>query len=146
MALVETLVEREIPTLAVCFGHQLVNAALDGSVEAVDTTARPVDAEFTADPLFDYVSTVVPAVHGDTVTEPAPEMDVIASADYYEAFATRHRDAPLWSVQFHPEFTAAHRDRLAADFGWCDGEHTFRDVNAGRIYTNFTRIVADRDH
>jgi GMP synthase (glutamine-hydrolysing) len=146
MALVETLVEREIPTLAVCFGHQLVNAALGGDVEAVDATARLVDVEFADDPLFDGVSPVVPAVHGDKVTRHAPEMAVVASTDYYEAFGTRHRTAPLWSVQFHPEFTAAHRDRLAADFGWRDGDHSFRDVNAGRVYANFTRIVADRDH
>lgn len=146
MALVETLVEREIPTLAVCFGHQLVNAALGGDVEAVDTTARLVDVEFADDPLFDGVSRVVPAVHGDKVTRQASEMDVVARTDYYEAFGTRHRTAPLWSVQFHPEFTPAHRDRLAADYGWRDGDHSFRDVNAGRVYANFTRIVADSDH
>ncbi|WP_323676204.1 type 1 glutamine amidotransferase [Halorubellus sp. PRR65] len=146
MALVETLVEHEIPTLAVCFGHQLVNAALGGRVEADETTARLVDVEFAADPLFEGVTPVVPAVHGDAVVEPAPAMDVVASTDYYDAFATRHRSAPLWTTQFHPEFTAAHRDRLAADYGWTDGEHSFADVNAGRVYANFTRIVADGDH
>jgi GMP synthase (glutamine-hydrolysing) len=146
MALVEMLVEHEIPTLAVCFGHQLVHAALGGRVEAVDTTARLVDVQFADDPLFDDVEPVVPAVHGDEVREPAPAMDVVATTDYYEAFGTRHRDAPLWSVQFHPEFTAAHRDRLAADFGWTDGPHSFADVNAGRVYANFTRIVAADDY
>ncbi|NHN43071.1 type 1 glutamine amidotransferase [Halorubellus sp. JP-L1] len=146
MALVETLVDREIPTLAVCFGHQLANAALGGTVEAKETTARLVDVEFADDPLFAGVEPVVPAVHGDVVVEPAPAMDVVATTDYYDAFATRHRDAPLWSVQFHPEFTAAHRDRLDADYGWSDGDHSFADVNAGRVYANFTRIVADGDY
>lgn len=146
MALVEDLVEREIPTLAICFGHQLVNAALGGRVEAVETTARLVDVDFEDDPLFDGVEPVVPAVHGDVVVDPAPDMDVVASTDYYDAFATRHRDAPLWSTQFHPEFTAAHRDRLDADYGWDDGSHSFADVNAGRVYANFTRIVRDDDY
>jgi GMP synthase (glutamine-hydrolysing) len=146
MALVETLVDRELPTLAVCFGHQLANAALGGDVDAVGTTARLVDVEFVDDPLFEGVSPVVPAVHGDVVTRAAPEMDVIATADHYEAFATRHRDAPLWSTQFHPEFTAAHRDRLAADYDFTTGEHSFRDVDAGRVYANFTRIVAAEDY
>jgi GMP synthase (glutamine-hydrolysing) len=144
MALVEELVDREIPTLAVCFGHQLVNVALGGTVEADETTARLVDVEFANDPLFEDVNPVVPAVHGDKVLEPAPEMDVIATTDYYDAFATRHRHAPLWSTQFHPEFTAAHRDRLDADYGWTDGDHTFAEVDAGRVYANFTRVVADR--
>ncbi len=33
MALVRALVDREVPTLGVCFGHQVVNAALGGTVE-----------------------------------------------------------------------------------------------------------------
>lgn len=143
MRLVETLVEESIPTLGICFGHQLVNAALGGSVAAAEPTARLVDVMFDADPLFEGVNAVVPAVHGDRVTEPAPSMDVIASTDYYEAFATRHEHAPLWSMQFHPEFTAAHRSRLQQDYGWQDGEHTFEDVNAGRVYDNFQRLVAE---
>jgi len=146
MALVESLVDRELPTLAVCFGHQLANAAFGGRVEAADPTAGLVDVEFGDDPLFDGVEPVVPAVHGDVVVDPAPSMDVIATAGYYDAFATRHRDAPLWSVQFHPEFTAAHRERLDADYGWTDGEHSFVDVNAGRVYANFTRMVAAGDY
>lgn len=143
MELVETLVDERIPTLGVCFGHQLVNAALGGTVVAEEPTARLVEATFEPDPLFEGVSPIVPAVHGDTVTDPAPSMDVIATTDYYDAFATRHRDAPLWSTQFHPEFTAAHRSRLEADYGWTDGDHDFRDVDAGRVYDNFTRLVAD---
>jgi len=146
MALVETLVDREIPALAVCFGHQLANAALGGDVEAHGTTARLVEADFAPDPLFDGVSPIVPAVHGDVVTRPAPEMDVIATTEHYEAFATRHRSAPLWTTQFHPEFTAAHRDRLAADYDFTTGEHSFRDANAGWVYANFARIVAADDH
>lgn len=146
MHLVETLVDREIPTLAVCFGHQIANAALGGDVEARGTTARLVEVDLAPDPLFEGVAPLVPAVHGDVVTRPAVEMDVVATTDHYEAFATRHRDAPLWTTQFHPEFTAAHRDRLAADYDFTDGEHSFQDVNAGRVYANFTRIVAEGDH
>nr|WP_245781354.1 type 1 glutamine amidotransferase [Halopelagius inordinatus] len=141
--LVEELVEREIPTLGVCFGHQVVNDALGGSVENVGTTARLVAAEFEDDPLFDGVSPVVPAVHGDAVTAVGDGMEVIASADYYPAFATRHRNAPLWTVQFHPEFTAGLRGRLEADFGWTDSDLRFEDANATRVFENFGSIVED---
>ena len=144
MALVDELVEREIPTLAVCFGHQLVNAALGGRVEHVGTTATLVDVEFDDDPLFDGVESVVPAVHGDAVTEPGDGLDVVASAEHCRVFGTRHRDAPLWTVQFHPEFTAAYRDRLVADFGWEDGDHGFDGVDATRVYENFLRLAAER--
>ncbi|WP_436346151.1 type 1 glutamine amidotransferase [Natronorubrum sp. FCH18a] len=141
--LVRELIDREIPTLGVCFGHQIANAALGGTVEHVGTTARPVDAGLADDPLFDGVSSVVPVTHGDVVTEVGDDMEIVASADYYPAFATRHRTAPLWTVQFHPEFTADLRDRLVADFDWTDGDRGFEDVNATRVVENFASIVAD---
>jgi len=141
--LVRELIDREIPTLGVCFGHQIANAALGGAVEHVGTTCRPVETDLTDDPLFDGVSSVVPVAHGDVVTEPGDGMDVIASADYYHAFATRHRNAPLWTVQFHPEFTAALRDRLEADFDWTDEAHGFEAINATRVVENFVSLASD---
>ncbi|MFP8951976.1 type 1 glutamine amidotransferase [Natrialbaceae archaeon A-arb3/5] len=139
--LVRELVDREIPTLGVCFGHQIVNSALGGTVEHVESNCRPVEIEFADEPLFDGVSPVVPVAHGDVVTDVADDMDVIASADYYPAFATRHRSAPLWTVQFHPELTAAHRERLVDGFDWTDGEHGFGDMNTTRMFENFSSIV-----
>lgn len=144
MDLVAELVDREVPTLGVCFGHQLVNAALGGSVEHVGTIATLVDVEFADDPLFDGLPSVVPAVHGDAVTEPGEGLSVVASTDHCHAFGTRHAEAPLWTVQFHPEFTADYRDRLAADFGWTDGDHAFEDVDATGLYGNFLSLAADR--
>ncbi|MFC6824119.1 type 1 glutamine amidotransferase [Halopelagius fulvigenes] len=134
-------VERGIPTLGVCFGHQLANHALGGAVESVGTTARLVEVEFADDPLFEGVSPVVPAVHGDAVTSVGDGMEIIASADYYRAFGTRHRDAPLWTVQFHPEFTPGLRGRLEDDFGWEESDLRFEDVNAARVFENFLSIV-----
>ncbi|ELY54779.1 type 1 glutamine amidotransferase [Natronolimnohabitans innermongolicus] len=141
--LVRELIDREVPTLGVCFGHQLANAALGGTVERVGATCRPVAATLADDPLFEGVSSVVPVAHGDAVTELGDGMTLIASAAYYRAFATRHRVAPLWTVQFHPEFTAALRGRLEADFDWTDGEYGFTETNATRVVENFASIVAD---
>ncbi|AGB37258.1 type 1 glutamine amidotransferase [Natronococcus occultus] len=143
-ALVRELVKREIPTLGVCFGHQVANAALGGTVEEVGTTATLVETDLADDPLFEDVDPVVPAVHGDAVTEPGEGMAVIAAADHAPVFGTRHRSAPLWTVQFHPEITAAVRDRLAADFGWESRQFSFADVSAERVFENFERLVAER--
>ncbi len=140
--LVRDLIDREIPTLGVCFGHQLVNVALGGTVEHVGTTCRPVDATLADDPLFTDVSSTVPVAHGDVVTDAGDDLEVIASADYYEVFGTRHRDAPLWTVQFHPEFTAALCDRLVADFGWTDDGAGFDAIDATHVFENFRAIVA----
>jgi len=141
--LVRELVDRRVPTLGVCFGHQLVNAALGGTVEHVGTTSRLVEAEFVDDPLFADVSPVVPAVHGDVVTEPSEDLEVIASTEYYPAFGTRHREAPLWTVQFHPEVTADLRGRIAEDFGWTESPLSFEVVDASRVFENFRELVAD---
>lgn len=142
--LVQTLIERRVPTLGVCFGHQLVNAALGGTVEPDDLRARPVGVDLTDDPLFRECSPVVPAVHGDVVTDPGDGLEVIASADHARVFATRHRSAPLWTVQFHPELTAAHRGDLEAAFPWHEGEHALEEVTAERVLENFVALVAER--
>lgn len=140
-ALVRDLVEREIPTLGVCFGHQVANSALGGTVEKVGTTARLVEASLADDPLFDGVDPVVVSLHGDAVTTLGENMEVIASADHARIFGTRHRTAPLWTVQFHPELTADHRSHLVEDFDWEAKPHSFEDVTAGRIFENFRALV-----
>jgi len=66
---VRELIERETPTLGICFGPQLVNDALGGRVEHRGVRAGLAAAEFDDDPLFEGVPPVVPAVHGDIVVE-----------------------------------------------------------------------------
>jgi len=141
--LVRQLVDRQIPTLGVCFGHQLVNDALGGRVESVTPRAQLVAVDFDDVPLFARVSPVVPALHGDVVTTTGGGMRSIASVrDYdYPRFATRHDTAPLWTVQFHPELTESHRERLVADFAWTDSNHSFDSVTGHRLLANF-RILA----
>jgi GMP synthase (glutamine-hydrolysing) len=139
---VRELVERSIPTLGVCFGHQVVNSALGGTVEHVGTTATLVEATLADDPLFDGVDPVVVSLHGDVVTDPGEDMEVIAAAEHARVFGTRHRTAPLWTVQFHPEIAASHRERLVDDFDWQADERSFGDVTATRIFENFERLAA----
>lgn len=142
-ALIRELVDREIPTLGVCFGHQIANRALGGTVEHVGTTSKLVEASFVDDPLFEGVSPIVPAVHTDHVTEPAAELRVIASAPHNEAFATRHRSAPLWTVQFHPELDEELLDYIRDDYGWTETGRSFSDVNHARVFENFRGIALE---
>jgi GMP synthase (glutamine-hydrolysing) len=141
--LVHELVDREIPTLGVCFGHQVVNVALGGTVEEVGTTATLTEATLADDPLFDDVDPVVVSLHGDMVTETGTGMEIIASADHARVFGTRHKTAPMWTVQFHPEITASHRDNLVDDFGWDPEQFSFEDVTAGRIFENFAELAVE---
>ncbi|WP_132058489.1 type 1 glutamine amidotransferase [Halorussus amylolyticus] len=141
--LVRELVEREIPTLGVCFGHQIINHALGGRVEHRGLTNRLVRADFDDDPLFSGVNDVVPMVHGDHVVERGDGMERIGSADYYENLATRHRDAPVWTVQYHPEFTDRLLGRIRDDFGWEETDLSFSDVSVEETFRNFERLASE---
>jgi GMP synthase (glutamine-hydrolysing) len=137
---VRRLVAEEIPTLGVCFGHQLVNDALGGRVEHRGLTAEFVEVDFADSPLFEGVDSTVPMVHGDHVVRAGDGMEPIAVADYYPLLATRHVDAPLWTVQYHPEFTVDLLPAIERDFGW-QGSREFDDVTTVWTVGNFLRLA-----
>ncbi len=137
--LVCELVERGVPTLGVCFGHQIVNDALGGTVENTgERRANLVRADLRDDPLFDGVGDVVPVLHSDRVTETGDRMEVIGEAEYYDAFATRHRDAPVWTVQYHPEFTPNVKH---LGNGWTENDLSFAGSTATRTLENFYALA-----
>ncbi|MDS0300055.1 gamma-glutamyl-gamma-aminobutyrate hydrolase family protein [Halogeometricum sp. S1BR25-6] len=139
---VETVMEEEIPLLGVCFGHQLVNAALGGTVvDSKVSRNRLVKASLAEVPLFEGVEPVVPVLHSDLVTDPGEGMDVVGTTDYNEYFATRHRERPVWTVQYHPEFTPTIRPEY--DAVWEGGERTFAESTATRTLENFARFCRE---
>jgi GMP synthase (glutamine-hydrolysing) len=142
-SVVRSLVDRRVPTLGICFGHQLINAALGGRVERRSLMAGFVRASLDDTLLFDGVSPVVPVVHADHVTASGDGMERIGSADHCPIFASRHRSAPIWTVQYHPELTAeVARTCVEPAVGWEDGPCSHADSTAVRTLPNFERIVA----
>jgi GMP synthase (glutamine-hydrolysing) len=140
--LVEECVEREIPLLGVCFGHQLVNWALGGDVEADVRRATFVEMEILEeDEVLEGIEPVVPVLHADLVTDRGEGMVATARTDYSENFCTRHESAPVWTVQFHPEFTERVVDRPS---DWDAGDHSFDECNAHEVLTNFARACTRR--
>jgi GMP synthase (glutamine-hydrolysing) len=140
--LVEECLEREIPLLGVCFGHQLVNWALGGDVEGDERRATFVEMDvLEADEVLAGVEPVVPVLHADLVTERGDGMVATAKTEYSENFCTRHESAPVWTVQFHPEFTERVVDRPS---DWDSGEHSFAECNATEVLTNFARACQRR--
>lgn len=142
---VRDLRDRSVPVLGICFGHQLVNEALGGRVEHQGLRTELVEADLADDPLFEGVSPTIPAIHGDVVGEAGEQMDTIASVDGYEHFATRHAEAPIWSTQYHPEFTTRLRERIAQDIGWHENHLSFEAVTAARTLANFAQLVERYD-
>lgn len=99
----------EIPILGVCLGHQAICEAYG----ALITYARKLmhgkqsQIQLVPDPIFDGVEQGTPvaryhslAVDPDTLPRC---LKVIAFTDDGEIMAVRHREYPVYGLQFHPE-------------------------------------------
>ncbi len=97
------------PILGVCLGHQAVCAAYGATVTYARNLmhGKQSSINFRKDPLFEEVmeGTSVARYHSlsaDPDTIP-PCLEVIAMSDDGEIMAVRHREYPVYGVQFHPE-------------------------------------------
>ena len=100
------------PTLGVCLGHQSIAEAYGGrtirATRAVHGKVSPI--RHNGDPLFDGIPSPmrVTRYHSLVASAELPEgLEPIAwstdPADAGEIQALRHREHPVWGVQFHPE-------------------------------------------
>ncbi len=101
-----------VPTLGVCLGHQAIGEAYGGrTVPAARCVHGKVGAvEHAGDALFAGLpSPLRVARYHSLVASPdlPPGLEPIAwsaeAADRGEVQAMRHREHPVWGVQFHPE-------------------------------------------
>lgn len=119
--------EQDLPTLAICLGHQLLAVATGGRVEtgaAHQTGIKPVLVTPAAatDPLFGDLLAAPAAVHwnNDLVVQPPPTAVVLSHSD--AAVQAMRLGSSVWGVQFHPEVEPATVAAWAAE-----------DVAAGRL-------------
>ena len=98
-----------IPVLGICYGMQLACETLGGQVK--NTPAREYGrarCQFDADDdLFAGLpaETDVWMSHGDQVTEVSADFQSLASTETCPVAAVKHRDRPVYGLQFHPEVT-----------------------------------------
>ncbi len=96
----------EIPVLGICYGMQLLNYSLGGTVEKkARREDGPCQIELETDaPLFKGMKNKqqVLMTHGDSVDQVADELEVIARSDGLVA-GLQHQSKPFYGVQFHPE-------------------------------------------
>ena len=101
---------KEIPTLGVCLGHQAICAAFGATVTYAKQLMHGKQSVVKLDtkcPLFQGCPerTTVARYHSlaadpDTIPE---ELKVTAVTEDGEVMAVKHRDYPIYGVQFHPE-------------------------------------------
>ena len=100
-----------IPTLGVCLGHQAMGEAYGGKVVRARTLMHGKTSRITHDGkgLFKDVPNPLEVMRYHSLvveTDSLPaELEVLArsSDDSSEIHAIRHREHPVWGVQFHPE-------------------------------------------
>lgn len=106
-----TIISSQIPMLGICYGHQLMAAAMGGTVtdhpqgiELGTVTVRIQDAA-RKDPLFGELgdSFKVHATHSQTVSKLPPGARLLAGNSFEPHHAFKIGKC-AWGLQFHPEY------------------------------------------
>ena len=101
---------QEVPLLGVCLGHQAICAAFGGTVTYARQLMHGKQSRVTFDrscPLFRGLPEqgLVARYHSLAVAADTlpPELKATARTEDGEIMAVRHRQYPIYGVQFHPE-------------------------------------------
>jgi anthranilate synthase/aminodeoxychorismate synthase-like glutamine amidotransferase len=100
-----------IPILGVCLGHQAIGEAYGGKVVRAKTLMHGKTSRITHDGqgIFRNVPNPLEVMRYHSLvveTDSLPsELEVVARSqnDPTEIHAVKHREYPVWGVQFHPE-------------------------------------------
>ena len=112
-----------IPTLGLCFGHQLIAQLLGAGVEYLfpgrDKLQGFESTQLAASPPWGQARRcLLYASHREIVTSCPPAMTVIATRPTMPCDGFAHRELPIWTFQTHPEATPAFlENRGIADHG-----------------------------
>jgi GMP synthase (glutamine-hydrolysing) len=104
------LLDLGVPVLGICYGLQWMCQQLGGVVEKAEDREygrAQLKLERRGDPLFagldDRSERTVWMSHGDRVLRLPDGFELLASSDHSPFAAVRHREKPLYGIQFHPE-------------------------------------------
>ncbi|HEX5972220.1 MAG TPA: aminodeoxychorismate/anthranilate synthase component II [Gemmatimonadaceae bacterium] len=114
-----------IPTLGVCLGHQAIGEAYGGRVVRASRAVHGKASRVTHDGSDLFAGVPNPLEVGryhSLIVEreslpPALRVSATAEDDPDEIHALRHREHPVWGVQFHPESVLTpHGKRILKNF------------------------------
>jgi GMP synthase (glutamine-hydrolysing) len=102
-----SILEMNLPVLGLCYGHQLVAQISKGKV-----TPACCKEYGTAEIRVDKPVGVLKGLgkrekvwmsHGDTVSDMPKEFEILAHTDNCPVAAFRHKEKPIYGLQWHPE-------------------------------------------
>ena len=104
------MLKGRFPSVGVCLGHQAISMAFGATVTYAPRLMHGKQSEVTVDTsdlLFQGLPEKIPVARyhsliADADTIP-PELIVTAKTSENEVMAVRHKDYPIFGVQFHPE-------------------------------------------
>ena len=114
VAVAARCVERRVPLLGVCLGHQAIAVACGSEVhrtQPIHGKVAKVNHDGTG--LFEGLRSPFEATryHSLSVPDPCPPLVSNAWSDDGVVMAMRHEAAPVHGVQFHPESVASEQGR-----------------------------------
>lgn len=154
-------VQKGIPALGVCYGHQLLAHALGGKVgpnpagRQIGTVTAQLEKASQDDPLLGHLpqTFAVQSSHSEAVLELPPGAERLASSPLDDKFVIRFAEN-VWGVQFHPEFSGpvmSQYIRCRADALHMEGlnperllENTTDTEEAKSILQKFAEMYSDR--
>jgi GMP synthase (glutamine-hydrolysing) len=157
-------IDRGLPCLGVCFGHQVAAAALGGRVAGMGEyeigyrEVRRVGDSRLLEGINDAVT--VFTSHQDAVVELPPGAEPIAENEYgNHGFRLAGEETPgvaVFTVQFHPEYDVSTAETVAGqkDLPEQKERRVFRDINeenyeasceAKTLFSNFTEYVRETE-
>lgn len=143
-ALLVQAVALGIPTLAVCFGHQLLGQAFGAGIVRGEKRVGLFEVgPLGDDPLFAGLGprALVPEQHEDRLEGVPDGFRLVASSDYCRVQAIVHSAVPVYGVQFHPCYGD---DVFDEDDAWETTGLRGRFAHDGaRILSNAVRIFRE---
>ena len=132
------------PILGLCYGHQLIAQSFGGSISnsGKGEFGKAILEHKLDSPLWENISfpNQVWMSHQDSVTKCPEEFEVTAETETGSLAAMKHRNRPIFTLQFHPEVTdTSHGRTMLKNFVKACGVRsrwsmeTFIDVTTKRL-------------
>jgi GMP synthase (glutamine-hydrolysing) len=156
LELIRECVDKGIPTLGICFGHQMIARALLGFEgvrrrESPEIGWKKVTLHKTG-PLFEGLENEFHVFnsHFDEVCNLSDEFEILAFSAVCDAQVFQVRGKPVWGIQFHPEIDVESGKKFIGDLKQMfpeldiDFDRAINEVNdsgiSKRFFENFYGI------